>query len=98
MVPIIGSGFTGGLRTKNGVVPSVDELREEMTEIMHIIDGSDEDEFTGIGLADFADTFWEELERSKKPRCKERFQEYIESNFTKVYDVEQSKRHLLNSN
>ena len=40
LVPVIGSGFTRGLRTKNGVVPSVDELREEMTEIMCIIDGS----------------------------------------------------------
>lgn len=28
LVPIIGSGFTRGLRTKNGVVPSVDELKE----------------------------------------------------------------------
>jgi hypothetical protein len=98
LVPMIGSGFTRGLRTKNGVVPSVDELREEMTAIMHIIDGSDEDEFADIMLADFADAFWEELEKSDKHRCKERFQEYIESNFTKVYDVEQSKRHLLNSN
>lgn len=98
LVPVIGSGFTRGLRTKNGVVPSVDELREEMTKIMHIVDGGDEAEFTGIMLADFADAFWEELEKSNKHRCKERFQEYIESNFTKVYDVEQSKRHLLNSN
>lgn len=98
LVPVIGSGFTRGLRTRNGVVPSVDELREEMTEIMHIIDGSDEAEFKDIKLADFADAFWEELEKSNKHRCKERFQEYIDLNFTKVYDVEQSKRHLLNSN
>ncbi len=99
LVPVIGSGFTRGLRTKNGVVPSVDELREEMTEIMCIIDSSsDGAEFKGIMLADFADAFWEELENSNKHRCKERFQEYIESNFTSVYDVEQSKRHLLNCN
>lgn len=98
LVPVIGSGFTRGLRTKNGMVPSVDELREVMAEIMHSIDGSDETEFMDIALADFADAFWEELEKSNKQRCKDKFREYIELNFTKVYDVEQSKRHFLNSN
>ena len=98
VVPVIGSGFTRGLRTKNGIVPSVDELRKEMISIMNVIDGSSEEEFANITLADFSDTFWEELEKTNKCRCKVRFQEYIESNFTKVYDVEQAKRHLLNSN
>lgn len=98
LVPVIGSGFTSGLRTQNGMIPSVAELRREMAAIMHTIDGSTEDEFADISLADFSDVFWEELEKRENRKHKARFQDYIESNFTKVYDVEQSKRHLLNSN
>ncbi len=98
LVPVIGSGFTRGLRTCAGIVPSVDELRAEMAEIMHLIDGSTKEEFDNIALTDFADTFWDELEDTNKHRCKVRFQEYIESNFTKVNDVDQPRRHLLNSN
>lgn len=98
LVPIIGSGFSRGLRTKEGVVPSADELREEMISIMHNIDDSDENEFNGIALKDLADVFWKDLEKTDKNRCKTRFQEYIETNFTEVYDIEQSKRHFLNSN
>ena len=98
IVPVIGSGFTRGIRTKNGSIPSVNELRQEMMEIMHNIDGSDEEEFKDISLADFSDTFWEELEKRNQDKYKVRFQEYIETNFTKAFDVEQEKRHLLNSN
>lgn len=98
LVPIIGSGFSRGLRTKEGVVPSADELREEMISIMHNIDDSDENEFDGIALKDLSDVFWKDLEKTEKNRCKTRFQEYIETNFTKLYDIEQSKRHFLNSN
>lgn len=57
LVPIIGSGFSRGLRTKEGVVPSADELREEMISIMHNIDDSDENEFDGIALKDLSDVF-----------------------------------------
>ena len=95
IVPVIGSGFTRGIRTKNGSIPSVNELRQEMMEIMHNIDGSDEEEFKDISLADFSDTFWEELEKRNQDKYKVRFQEYIETNFTKAFDVEQEKRHLL---
>lgn len=98
LIPVIGSGFTRGLRTKQGIVPSADELKKEMTKIMHLMDGSDEEELANVKVVDFADTFWEELEKPDQDRCKERFQEYIELNFTKAYDIEQSKRHLLNAN
>jgi len=98
LVPIIGSGFTSGLRTKNGKVPSVNELMTEMVSIIRTIDGSDGTEFKDISLTDLADVFWEELEQVQSPRHRERFQDYIESNFTQIYDVEQSRRHFLNSN
>lgn len=61
LIPVIGSGFTRGLRTKDGIVPSVDELKKEMISIMHSIDGSTEDEFADITLADFSDTVSRQL-------------------------------------
>ncbi len=75
----------------------MNELEEEIISIMNSIDGSSKDEFASVTLTDLSDIFWEELENTNKNKYKERFQEYIESNFTKVYDIEQSKRHLLNS-
>lgn len=98
LVPIIGAGFTSGLRTKNGIVPSADELKSEIISIICSIDGSSETEFKDISLADLGDTLWEEIENTTKIRYKEQFCEYIELNFTKVYDVDQARRHFLNSN
>ena len=99
LIPIIGSGFTGGLKTQNGgIVPSVNELRKEMESIVHLIGDSNEDELQALDMANFADEFWEKLEGVSKHKGKNRFQEYVETNFTRVYDVEQSKRHFLNAN
>lgn len=98
LVPIIGAGFTSGLRTKNGIVPSADELKSKIISIICSIDGSSEKEFSDISLADLGDTLWEEIENTTKIRYKEQFSEYIELNFTKVYDVDQARRHFLNSN
>ena len=97
LTPIIGSGFTKGLRTKNGTVPSMEELEAEMKHLLHLIDGSIEDEFESTEIKDLADIFWEGLGHSEKVKFRGRFQEYIENNFTKVYDMEQAKKHFLNS-
>ncbi|MFR3729996.1 SIR2 family protein [Lacrimispora sp.] len=97
LVPVIGAGFTKELRTHNGVVPSVDELKREMVSIMSSIEKSDESEFKEIPLPNLADELWDYLDAEENYKYKERFRDYIDINFTKVFDIDQSRRHFLNS-
>lgn len=97
LVPIIGTGFTSGLRTRRGQVPTVKELEKEIIDSLCTIDGSDKEEFDEVPLKDLADEFWSQLSDDRNKRCKHRFIEYIEDNFTKIFDVEQPKREFLNS-
>lgn len=97
LVPMIGTGFSSGLRTRNGSIPTVAELTEEMIDIMCIIDGGDKEELKDVILTDLADEFWKMVSISKNKAYKNRFIEYVENNFTRVFDVDQPRREFLNS-
>ena len=95
LVPVIGTGFTSGIRTKYGCIPTAEELKSKMVNILCSLDNGDKDDFIEVSLKDLGDEFWEQL--PDNGRQKEQFVEYISDNFTKVYDVEQHKRAFLNS-
>lgn len=97
LVPIIGTGFTSGLRTRWGQVPTAEELEKRIVDILCAVDNSDKEEFEKVPLKDLADEFWSLLSDERNIKYKNRFIEYIEDNFTKVFDVEQPKREFLNS-
>lgn len=97
LVPIIGTGFTSGLRTRNGKVPTAAELEKKIVDILCDVDKSDKEEFEEVKLKDLADEFWQVILTKGNEKYKGKFIDYIEDNFTKVFDVEQPKREFLNS-
>lgn len=100
IVPFFGSGFTRGLRAARGKVPSVQELKEELIDIISGIEGyldDDRAELDQMKLSDLAEIFWPVLEREGTPQSyRDRFDLFIEHNFCGVHDLPAQHRKLIN--
>lgn len=97
LTPIIGNGFTGGLRTSDGAIPSVSCLIDELVTILSKITDINKEEYKDASLTDLSDLFWEMISKKENKKFQNQFQDFIETNFTKSCDIEQPKRDFLNS-
>lgn len=100
IIPFFGSGFTRGYSATHGVVPSVDELKAELIDIISGIQNyseGDRCELEQLKLSDVAEIFWPALEDEKTPQTyRKRFDSYIENHFCGVHDLPVEHRELIN--
>ena len=99
IVPFFGSGFTRGYSAARGAVPSVDELRRELIDIIVGIEKysqCDRTELEKMPLSDLADDFWDSLDREKAPQpYGEHFERFVEDRFCGVHDLPVEHRKLI---
>lgn len=99
IVPFFGSGFTSGCPAGRGRVPSVDELKTELIDIIVGIGSyskAERTELEGLKLSELADIFWPALENEKTPQAyRDRFDNYIEGHFCNVHDLSVEQRSLI---
>ncbi len=100
IVPFFGSGFTRGLRASGGLVPSMEELKGELTDIIAGILGVPDDgraELERMNLSKLGELFWPTLEQDKTPQSyRDRFDTYVDSHFCGVHDLPVQHRRLIN--
>lgn len=100
LIPVLGSGFTTGSKTQRGEVPDVKQLTHKIAELIAETDKYKKakvSELENTDLSILANIFWKEMENPKYKKTLSKFQEYMEDNFTKVYDFPILKRKFLNS-
>lgn len=99
IVPFFGSGFTRGRPAAKGSVPSVDELKAELIDIINKINNCSEDdlaELRKMKLSELADIFWPTLEQETTPLVyRDRFDSYIENHFCNVHDLPVEQQELI---
>lgn len=99
IVPFFGSGFTRGCPARRGRVPSVDELKAELVDIIVKIENYAKDvreELEQLKLSDLAEIFWPTLEKETTPQTyRDRFNDYVENHFCQVHDLSVEQRKLI---
>lgn len=99
IVPFFGSGFTRGYPAARGRVPSVDELKAELVDILAGIENYTDNargELNQLKLSGLSDIFWSILERDDIPKeYRDRFDAYIEDHFYNVHDIPVACRKLI---
>lgn len=99
IVPFFGSGFTRGCPAGRGRVPSVDELKTELINIVAEIENyskNERAELVGLKLSELADIFWPTLGNEKTPQAyRDRFDSYIEGHFCHVHDLSVEQKRLI---
>lgn len=100
IVPFFGSGFTRNCPAARGTVPSVDDLKMELIDIIAGIENYTEDNRIELGkmkLSEIGEIFWQLLEQEETPQeYLERFDAYIEDHFCNVHDLPLEYRNLIN--
>lgn len=100
LIPVIGSGFSAGAITRNGTVPDMKQLQKTLIELLIKTDtykDETKESFYKLDLFQISDAFWREMDKEENKHTLRKFNCYMEENFTKVRDLEQSKRRFLAS-
>lgn len=100
LIPILGAGFSAGTKTMYGNVPDVNQLKEQM--VFLLLQTSEyntkrKEDLLKIDLSTLASAFWRAISREENQKIGDKFNDYIETNFTKVRDLPMTKRKFLNS-
>ena len=93
-VPFFGSGFTKGEIAKLGKVPSVEELKNQLLQIIdecNVLSQNDKNELLSQSLAYLSNFFWEAFDECDL-KLRRKFFEYISKNFTDVNINDDSKK------
>lgn len=97
-VPFFGSGFTKGCPAHKGRVPSADDLKKKLVEIVVKIRNYSKDEQKRLAQKDLdkvASHFWKALQDVKTETIKNVFSQFIEDNFSDVHDLSREKCRLI---
>ena len=100
LVPFLGSGFSVGLKALSGRVPSVDELKGEMVELMAQMGNYSKDDIAELKeekLSALSELFWPQIDDPAASSIKGEFETYLSDNFTRVSDISEPKNRFLNS-
>lgn len=100
LVPIIGSGFTSGTITRNGIIPSVDQLKKEIVKILFEFDedysdASTKSDWEKLSLSDLSVLLLNSI-ANHPAEMKNAFLSYMESNFFYIRDLPSEKQEFLN--
>lgn len=99
IVPFFGSGFTSGCPAAQGTVPTVDELRAELVDIIAGIENysaNDRMELERMKLSELAEIFWPTLEQEGPPHThRDQFDTYVENHFCNVHDLPVEHQELI---
>lgn len=97
LVPVIGSGVTKETRTKFGIVPNVEQLKNAMIDIVATYDSdADKEELHQEDLKFIADVLKSIFEKPNE-QCQDEFVQYVERSFLGVRDVDQHLVSFLKS-
>lgn len=89
-VPFFGSGFSRGAPAKNGVVPSVDQLKEKLVDITAQVKGYQEGdrlELSKMDLSHLAEYFWDAMDSPNGHAYHGDFSTYLDNHFCGVHDL-----------
>lgn len=101
MIPVLGSGFSYGFKASNGTIPSVNDLKEKIKQILRQDGGYDEDDAEALNqfdLSALSDMFLQLLvEHSERDKVivPESFLNYMEDHFYNVHDFPNYIRNFL---
>lgn len=100
LVPVIGSGFTCGIETTKGAVPTANEFRDFLATQIALYKKYKQDDCESLKLmklSDVAYEFWDMVESENARHYMSSLVNFIDCNFRKVYKLPQYQRRFLNS-
>ena len=98
-VPFFGSGFSRGVPAKNGVVPSVDQLKEKLVDITAQVKGYQEGdrlELSKMDISHLAEYFWDAMDSQNGHAYHGDFSTYLDNHFCGVHDLPVEQTQVIN--
>ncbi len=102
LVPVLGSGFTAGLSAKSGIVPTADQLKDKMIEMMAKYGGYSEEETVSIKEKDlsavsdfFIDAYTDTNGELACEDAHNEFSDYMEMFYSRIHDLPSYQREFL---
>lgn len=101
MVPVLGAGFTKGIRAKESVVPGIEKLKSKLIDIIYKYGNYNSDrkkEFEELDFSAVSNYFFSRVNEDKdfdKEKALEEFFLYMENSYSGVHDMPSYQRDFL---